>query len=495
MLPNRHLARRVIAMYLRTNELSNAVQLAKENMKSVREEKVKAVRAEKLNAQKALADQKRHFENIVSRHQIFVEQLLKDKASLCEKVTALTRRVDSQNQAWEHKLETEINRTREAVIAGEKIRRERWVKENTKKIKELTVKGLEHEINRMTEKHQQEMADIRREHQNDLHDKLDEARAKYEQMEKGVRESCAEDREAVIEKERSAIRDRYERQLITEQHGFEKQKVRMSLEWSSERERLLAEAKARDREFESRQEALQSERNEMLDQLRCEQKEKVKLLNDQHRCEINSIRDQFEKDFAIWKSEFENTQRLREIERENNIRTECRKERDNQIDNIVAKLDAESQRQQQEHELKLRRMRDKFEIDLKELEVAESRSREKYLDTRQRLAESDASMQNMQTTVKQLEIELSHSKKLCNELLAEKDSVHDKVRAEIRSEMEAKRKEHEEEIQRIYSRVQKAIQKKDATLEVLQGDNGILKERCLKLEAIIRQQRKDYCTK
>lgn len=51
------------------------------------------------------------------------------------------------------------------------------------------------------------------------------------------------------------------------------------------------------------------------------------------------------------------------------------------------------------------------------------------------------------------------------------------------------------EIQRIYSRVQQAIQKKDATLETLQKENAALRERNLKLDAIIRQQRKDYCTK
>lgn len=61
--------------------------------------------------------------------------MLKDKAELCEKVSAMARRMESQNQAWEHKLETEIQRTKETTMAGEKIRRERWVRENTKKIK------------------------------------------------------------------------------------------------------------------------------------------------------------------------------------------------------------------------------------------------------------------------------------------------------------------------------------------------------------------------
>ncbi len=66
-------------------------------------------------------------------------QLLKDKALLCEKVSALTRRIESQNQAWEHKLQTEVIRVKESTLAGEKIRRERWVRENTKKIKVTVV--------------------------------------------------------------------------------------------------------------------------------------------------------------------------------------------------------------------------------------------------------------------------------------------------------------------------------------------------------------------
>lgn len=44
-------------------------------------------------------------------------------------------------------------------------------------------------------------------------------------------------------------------------------------------------------------------------------------------------------------------------------------------------------------------------------------------------------------------------------------------------------------------RVQKAIEKKDATLEALQKDNTRLKEQCLKLDAIVKQQRKDYVKK
>lgn len=73
--------------------------------------------------------------------------------------------------------------------------------------------------------------------------------------------------------------------------------------------------------------------------------------------------------------------------------------------------------------------------------------------------------------------------------------MKEEARSEIKSEMLHVNKEHEMEIQRIYSRVQQAIQKKDATLETLQKENASLRERNLKLDAIVRQQRKDYCTK
>jgi 5-azacytidine-induced protein 1 len=87
------------------------------------------------------------------------------------------------------------------------------------------------------------------------------------------------------------------------------------------------------------------------------------------------------------------------------------------------------------------------------------------------------------------------STQLCEKFTSEKDGLREEARSEIKAELQNINKEHELEIQRIYSRVQQAIQKKDATLEVLQKENNVLRERGLKMDAIIRQQRKDYCTK
>lgn len=93
-------------------------------------------------------------------------------------------------------------------MASEKIRRERWIRENTKKIKQLTVKGIEMEINKMTTDHQREVTELKTKYQQQLLDALDEVRIKHEHNENGIREACAQDREALISKERIAIRER-----------------------------------------------------------------------------------------------------------------------------------------------------------------------------------------------------------------------------------------------------------------------------------------------
>lgn len=75
LLSNEQLARKVIGLSLRTNELTNAIQLTKEHMDKIRCDNQKAIRMEKQMAQTRLKEQKNHYETIVTRHQEFIEQV------------------------------------------------------------------------------------------------------------------------------------------------------------------------------------------------------------------------------------------------------------------------------------------------------------------------------------------------------------------------------------------------------------------------------------
>ncbi|XP_055595351.1 centrosomal protein of 131 kDa-like [Uranotaenia lowii] len=494
-IPAHQLARRVIKLSLRANELSNAMHLSKDHLSTVKADKTKAIRAEKVTFQNKLKEQKKHYEDIIGRHQEFIDQLIKDKSGLCEKVTQLTRRIESQNQSWEHRLKTELERAKDTAVAAEKIRREKWVRENTKKIKELTVKGLEMEINKMTAAHQKDMIELKRQHKEELMCAVSDLKLQYEQKEVDLKQTLMKDREAFIERERQMTLERFDKQVSEERLIFEQQRQHLLKEFEIEKERNLKELKQRNQYFESQINELKSENAKNLEFARKEYVQMLKDRENKHKEELAKLQNQLEADFAIWKRKHEETARMALEDRENTIRQQLRSERDQQIDRIVAKVDAETQKYQQDFDLKMSRLKEKHSAELREQETAEALLKQKYQDTRTQLAESEATIQNMKSTTKQMELQLTHSKKLCDELLREKETMKDSARKEVQKDLANMQKDHDREIERIYCRVQQAIDKKDSTIGNLQKEISGLKERCLKQDAIIRQQRIDYCIK
>lgn len=276
-LPMHQLARRVIKLSLRANELNNAMHLSKDHLSNLKADKMKALRAEKAAFANKMKEQKKHYEDIIGRHQEFIDQLIKDKSGLCDKVTQLTRRIESQNQSWEHRLKTELEKSKDTALAAEKIRREKWVRENTRKIKELTVKGLELEINKMTATHQKELAELKRQHKDEMVGAVAELKLQYEQKEADIRQSLLKEREAFIEKERQALLERFDKQVGEERTIFEQQRHHLLNEFEIEKERNLKELKNRNQYFETQLQELKGDSTKNLEFAR---KEYVQMLKD-----------------------------------------------------------------------------------------------------------------------------------------------------------------------------------------------------------------------
>lgn len=69
---------------------------------------------------------------------------------------------------------------------------------------------MEQELSKMTCNHQKEITELKRQHQQEILDAVEESRQKHETLEMSIRENYAQDREAAIERERNAIRERYD---------------------------------------------------------------------------------------------------------------------------------------------------------------------------------------------------------------------------------------------------------------------------------------------
>ena len=89
-----------------------------------------------------LHTQKSEYETAIQRHLSFIDQLIDDKKALgekCEKLVGEIKKMESKYQAkstaTEEKHKVEMSKAKDLFAAAEKLRREKWVEEKTKKIK------------------------------------------------------------------------------------------------------------------------------------------------------------------------------------------------------------------------------------------------------------------------------------------------------------------------------------------------------------------------
>lgn len=69
-------------------------------------------------------------------------------------------------------------------------------------------------------------------------------------------------------------------------------------------------------------------------------------------------------------------------------------------------------------------MKEKYEHEIRELENSEKGLKDKYIEARTRLAESDANNQNLKAVATQMELQLSHSTKVGSRCLVAASGFH-----------------------------------------------------------------------
>jgi hypothetical protein len=71
---------------------------------------------------------------------------------LADEFKLLDKRMQDKVTELEDRQQRELKKQRESILTAEKIRRDNWMQEKSKEIKEMTVKGLQPEIERLLAK-------------------------------------------------------------------------------------------------------------------------------------------------------------------------------------------------------------------------------------------------------------------------------------------------------------------------------------------------------
>ena len=115
-----------------------------------------------------LKEQKVELEAIIERHLGFIDKLIQDKSALnnqCEELMTQVKSYQGKNSdviaqlTQKHKLE--MKNSKAAWAAADKQWKKNWITKKSKEIKEMTIKGLEPEIERILKNSRDKIREIK----------------------------------------------------------------------------------------------------------------------------------------------------------------------------------------------------------------------------------------------------------------------------------------------------------------------------------------------
>ncbi|XP_069786039.1 centrosomal protein of 131 kDa isoform X4 [Narcine bancroftii] len=521
----------MMRLKLECEEKKHTVAMLQTALTQQRELTVRHMKETEKEMSQQLRVQKEQYETTIQRHLTFIDQLIDDKKGLNEKCETMVNELKQMDQKYAKKIQQiqgqhdlEIKKLKELMSATEKIRREKWIDEKTKKIKEITVKGLEPEIQKLIAKHKQEIKKLKALHEAELAQSDERAAHHYVRQIEDLREQLEKEKEDLCQRERNLARQRYEKQLEQEEQAIQQQRRRLYAEVSEEKERLNQQAARQRAELDELRSKLEENSFLVTNTLK-EEFEKIKEDQEgRHQVEIQSLKEKLEIEKQAWEENYMKKQEAWLLARERGLKEEVRKGRDKEIELVIQRLEEEVRISKQECERvaenTIKHIRNKYESELRELEHSECKLQERCNELKAKLMEAEGETIRFKGLFKYKEQEIEDIRKIKDRLTEERNSLADVIRQEFadrlvsfeeenkrlkteasemrarhRLEMERITTEKEEELEEVHKRVKAAIVKKEETVNNLRKQYEATLKRADHLEALLEQQRKQLIGK
>ncbi|NWY61844.1 CP131 protein, partial [Chionis minor] len=516
----------IMRLKLEVEEKKRAISLLQTALAQQRELTVRHVKQTEKELGHQLRLQREQYEAAIQRHLAFIDQLIDDKKVLSEKCEAVVAELKQVDQKYGKKItqmqeqhELEIKKLKELMSATEKIRREKWIDEKTKKIKEITVKGLEPEIQKLIAKHRQDIRKLKMLHEAELLQSDERAAQRYGRQAEELRDLLEREKEEQSQRERELARQRCEQQLEQEEQALQQQRRRLYAEVAEEKERLSQQAARQRAEAEELRRQLEASSSAVTRALKEEYAKEKEEQERRHQAEVKVLKDQLEIEKQTWEASYMKKEEAWLLSRERELREEMRKERDKEIELVIQRLEADMSSAKEECERaaenRVKRIRDKYEVELQELERSERKLQERCNELKGRLAELEGESIRLQGLLKHKEQEVEEVQKVRHQLAQERSSLAEVIRQEfadrllgteeenkqLKAEMAAMRarqrleldrivREKDKELEEVHRRVKTAVVRKEESVSSLRKQYEAAVQRADRLEALLEQQRK-----
>uniref|UniRef100_A0A8C1DV01 Centrosomal protein 131 n=1 Tax=Cyprinus carpio carpio TaxID=630221 RepID=A0A8C1DV01_CYPCA len=507
----------MMRLKLELDEKKRTVNMLQTALAQQRELTIRHVKETEKELNHTFQLQKQQYEATIQRHLTFIDQLIDDKKALserCEEVVGELKQVDQKytkkiaqmqeqhEMVWQilGPMCEEIKKLKELMSATEKIRREKWIDEKTKKIKEITVKGLEPEIQKLISKHKQELKKLRVLHEAELLQADERAAQRYVRQTEELRQQLERERDEQCQRERELAKQRIEKQQQEEENALQQQRRRLYKEVSEEKERITQLAARQHAELEDLRKQLEKNSSLAARALREELEKSREEQERRHQVEIKALKERLEIEKQTWEENYMKKEEAWLLSRERELKEEVRRGRDQEIELAIQRLEEETRGAREECERvadnRIKRVREKYEAELRDLERSERAALQKQQEMREKHSEMDAELLRQQSLLRQREQEISDLTQV-TVLSDERRSLAEVIRQEfaerlVETEEENRRMKMEvsEAKARLRLEVERVTREKEEELaEVHQRSEAAVK-RADHLESLLEQQRK-----
>ncbi|XP_012308171.2 centrosomal protein of 131 kDa [Aotus nancymaae] len=513
--PGSEVGTSVMRLKLEVEEKKQAMLLLQRALAQQRDLTVRRVKETEKALSWQLQQQREHYEATIQRHLAFIDQLIEDKKILSEKCEAVVAELKQEDQRCSERVaqaqeqhELEIKKLKEIMSATEKVRREKWISEKTKKIKELTVRGLEPEIQKLIARHKQEVRRLKSLHEAELLQSDERASQRCLRQAEELREQLEREKEALGQQERERARQRFQQHLEQEQWALQQQRQRLYSEVAEEKERLGQQAARQRAELEELRRQLEESSSALTGALRAEFEKGREEQERRHQMELKALKQQLELERQAWEAGCARKEEAWLLNREQELREEIRKGRDKEIELVVHRLEADvalaKEESERAAESRIKRLRDKYEAELSELEQSERKLQERCSELKGQLGEAEGEKVHLQGLVRQKERALEDVQAMNQQLTIERSSLAQVIRQEFqdrlaaseeetrqaRAELAALQARQQLELEEVHRRVKTALARKEEAVSSLRTQHEAAVKRADHLEELLEQHRR-----
>ena len=453
----------------------------------------------------------------------------------CEHLTTELRNTERRNKenlkAMESRHNMEMNRIKQINESSDRLKRERWMDQKAKKIKEQTVKSLESEVQKIMGRHATEVSEMKARHKQELEDQELGLREHFQKYFDQVKLEAERDKKEMLEQEKIFQMERFRKQTDQMESFHQAEVGRLKEEIERERGRKEEERQKMMAEAEQIRKIARERGSLEVERVKEEMEEMRKSLVRRHANELTTFRANEESE----RKEFE--RKVREkmdkdwYEKESHLRSQFTRERDQEIDRVIEKLEFEMKKVREDGEksteARVSRLKTKHENEIGELIKEIEDHKYKNNEMKEKLAHKEGEALLLSSVNKQMDVQIRELESIKTKLIEERNDVAGVVRKEFAENLDmlteentklktdinhqlvthksallekdlnlrAAQNDFEKNINQLHEKVQTSVEKKEKVIEELRSQYEMAVEKISQLESIITQQSVDIVSK